>query len=66
MKAYRLKIFVQCYHFTLQAILGKAVDRPAILDQELAKEIIQLREQSDNYEVIGRKTMSTDDFYEGM
>ncbi|XKL59527.1 hypothetical protein PGB90_000543 [Kerria lacca] len=46
-------------------ILGKKVERPALLDKNLAEEIINLKESSDNFNIISGKTVCTDDFYEG-
>lgn len=41
------------------------MDRPAILNQALAQEVISMKESSDNFSIVSGKTMCTDDFYEG-
>jgi len=47
-------------------ILGKPVSRPAILDQELAKQLMALACHSDDgYETVTGRTMCASDFYEG-
>lgn len=51
--------------FHRMVVLGKEVLRPASLCQKLSREIIQLHESSDDFQIIGGKTISTDDFYEG-
>lgn len=50
----------------LQQILGQIVKRPAILDQELAKELVNCSRSEDDFKVVDGNTMCTLDFYEGM
>lgn len=48
-------------------MLGKLVQRPAILDKKLARELKSLSNTSeDPYDTVIGKTMCTNDFYEGM
>ena len=49
----------------LQAILGKLVRRPAVLDQELIQELVDTARDEDEFKVVCGKTMCTLDFYEG-
>ncbi len=49
----------------LQPILGTTIQFPAILDKNLANEILSLASPQDNFESIMGKTYSTDSFYEG-
>jgi len=47
-------------------ILGKLVDRPAVIDPSLVADLVAAAEKRiDGYDVIPGKTMSTDCFYEG-
>jgi uridine phosphorylase len=49
-----------------QIILGKTVGRPAVVDQSLAKELLEAGSKLQNYfPTVTGKTMCTDDFYEG-
>lgn len=48
-----------------QPILGKLVQRKALLDKKLAKELKALHNKDDPYETIVGKTLCTTDFYEG-
>jgi len=47
------------------AILGKMVSRPAVLDPELADDLIACNTEADGFKAIKGKTMCTSDFYEG-
>lgn len=49
----------------LQTILGNTVQRPAILDADLADELVGCCRENDNFKTIKGKTMCTMDFYEG-
>jgi uridine phosphorylase len=52
--------------FYEQAILGKVVERPAVFDQELAKELQALATvHLKDFRTVTGKTMCTADFYEG-
>lgn len=53
------------YLCIFKAILGEKIRRPAILDKDLAEEILSLVEPEDDFQVVLGKTMCTDDFYEG-
>uniref|UniRef100_A0A336M4H0 CSON010570 protein n=1 Tax=Culicoides sonorensis TaxID=179676 RepID=A0A336M4H0_CULSO len=46
-------------------ILGKMVQRPAILDKRLVRELKSLADPEDPYDTITGKTMCCNDFYEG-
>jgi len=46
-------------------ILGKIVDRPAVLDRGLAMDLCSLVKPEDAFQVVTGKTMCTLDFYEG-
>lgn len=47
--------------------MGKTIERPAILDQNLAREIKGLANPiDDGFETVTGKTLATDDFYEGL
>ncbi|XP_058791318.1 uridine phosphorylase 1-like isoform X1 [Phymastichus coffea] len=48
-----------------QAVCGKMVKRSTKLNQDLAREIRDLRRQSDEFQVVNAKTMCAMDFYEG-
>ena len=48
----------------LQVVLGKVVTRPAVLDEQLAKDIISYQDDKTFLTTLGG-TLSTDDFYEG-
>lgn len=48
-----------------QAILGKIVKRPALLNKKLIRELKALASAEDPYSIISGKTMCTNDFYEG-
>lgn len=48
-----------------QPVLGKLVQRPAILDKRIVREIKLLADPEDPYQTVVGKTMCTDDFYEG-
>ena len=48
-----------------QAILGKIVSRPSILDKELVQELVNASRPEDEFQVVSGKTMCTQDFYEG-
>ncbi|BES95322.1 Uridine phosphorylase [Nesidiocoris tenuis] len=47
------------------AVLGKIVQRPAVLDKKLMRELKALHHAEDPYETVTGKTMCTTDFYEG-
>lgn len=49
----------------MQAILGKIVQRPATLDQNLAQELKALSLPGESFKTVLGKTMSVSDFYEG-
>ena len=55
------------FHFIsqFQAILGKIVSRPSILDKELVQELVNASRPGDGFQVVSGKTMCTQDFYEG-
>ncbi len=59
----RLGLFHQI--LCLQAILGKIVSRPAVLDAELVEELVSISEPDDHFRVVQGTTMCTQDFYEG-
>ena len=44
--------------------MGKIVARPSLLDQSLARELVELSSEAD-FSVVTGKTLCTDDFYEG-
>ncbi|XP_013784026.1 uridine phosphorylase 1-like [Limulus polyphemus] len=47
-------------------VLGKTIKRPAVLDKELAEELMDVgKEQLPDYNIVMGKTMCTYDFYEG-
>ena len=46
-------------------MLGKPVRRPAILDRDLAEELLEAARADDPWQTVLGKTMCTDDFYEG-
>jgi len=46
-------------------ILGKMVERPAVLDHALATDLCSLVKPEDAFQVVAGKTMCTLDFYEG-
>ena len=48
-----------------QPVLGKLVQRPAKLDENLAEELKSLSTQDDPFETHVGRTMCTYDFYEG-
>jgi uridine phosphorylase len=48
-----------------QAILGKIVKRPALLNKKLIRELKALASPEDPYNIVTGKTMCTNDFYEG-
>ena len=48
----------------MQVVLGKRSTRPAVLDSELAKELLACQESNGVNTILGT-TMCTDDFYEG-
>ena len=52
-------------HFLQQAILGRIVSRPSILDKELVQELVGASRPADNFQVVSGTTMCTQDFYEG-
>ena len=51
--------------FFSQPILGKMVERPAVLDHALATDLCSLVKPEDAFQVVAGKTMCTLDFYEG-
>lgn len=59
-------MFYTCLRFHFQDILGKSVQRLAVLDKELAFELKSIadEEMSECQTIVG-KTMCTYDFYEG-
>ncbi|XP_014240518.1 uridine phosphorylase 1 isoform X2 [Cimex lectularius] len=46
-------------------VLGKVIQRPAILDKKLVRELKALHSNEDPYDVMIGKTLCTTDFYEG-
>nr|XP_014280264.1 uridine phosphorylase 1 isoform X2 [Halyomorpha halys] len=46
-------------------VLGKLVQRPAVLDKKLVRELKALHHADDPYDTITGKTLCTSDFYEG-
>lgn len=61
-----LKFIFVINNFVFQAILGKIVKRPALLNKKLIREIKALVSSEDPYSVLSGKTMCTNDFYEGL
>ncbi|XP_073980187.1 uridine phosphorylase 1 isoform X2 [Rhodnius prolixus] len=51
-----------CYELP---VLGKLIQRPAILDKKLVRELKALHSPEDPYDTITGKTLCTTDFYEG-
>lgn len=65
-KSWRRGLWVQInQNFVFQPILGKIVERPAILDKRIVREIKLLADPEDPYDTVVGKTMCTNDFYEG-
>lgn len=52
-------------HYYQVPMLGKIVQRPAILDKRLVRELKALAHPDDPYETVTGTTMCADDFYEG-
>ncbi|KAH3700129.1 uridine phosphorylase 1-like [Dreissena polymorpha] len=48
-----------------QIILGKQVERPAVVDQDLAQNLHNLALEDDRYKTVKGTTLCADDFYEG-
>ena len=48
-----------------QAVLGKIVKRPALLNKKLIRELKALASPEDPYSIVTGKTMCANDFYEG-
>ena len=51
--------------YLLQYSLGKAIERPVVVDVELARDLQACAEASDHFSTILGKTLCADDFYEG-
>jgi uridine phosphorylase len=48
-----------------ETILGALVQRPAVMNQDFAEEILALTQPGDGFSIVTGKTMCANDFYEG-
>ncbi|XP_045207817.1 uridine phosphorylase 1-like isoform X2 [Mercenaria mercenaria] len=51
--------------FYKMVVLGKTVDRPAVVDETLVQELIDCRLNTDTFKTVKGTTLCADDFYEG-
>ena len=48
-----------------QVVLGKTIERPAVVDTTLVEELANCGLNSDNFKTVKGTTLCADDFYEG-